>query len=344
VTDGPSRNPRILRRALPWIVSGLLLASIGLPSVGGLSALRVAPEVGIAHPLSGGENATVNLTDAPSFSPQFLDFPAGTAVSLHLVNTGGITHTFTLAATPNVRLSPTLTPAQVYAFFEKNGSLANVSLSPGGQGWANLTFNQSEGFDDFEFVSVVPYQFQAGMYGFLNLTSTAAGLMVSENTTNTPGFVPNALQASPPHFPVTLDVLVTNQGSLGHTFTVVPQSNVSLMPTNYTTYFDDHPPLSNVNVPANPGGTVWANFTILVPGVYQYICEITGHFAAGMYGFLYVGVPAPAPPPSPSTAIVEGWVLVGSGVLLGIGVVIAAAATLVGRFPPRTSPPGGHHH
>jgi len=343
VTDGVSRNPRILRRALPWIVGGLLLASIGLPSVAGLSALRIAPEVGVARPLAGSENATVNLTDAPSFSPQFLTFPAGTSVSLHLVNRGSYSHTFTLAKTPNARLSPTLSPAQVYAFFRTNGTLANVSLAPGGEGWANLTFNESEGFDDFEFASVVPYQFQAGMWGLLNLTSTAPGMLLSENTTNTPGFVPNALQASPAHFPVTIDVLVTNQGSLGHTFTIAPQSNVTLLPTNYTTYFSAHPPLANVNVPAAPGGTVWANFTIFAPGVYQYICEVSGHFAAGMYGFLYVGVPAPAPPAAPSTAIVEGWVLAGSAVLLGIGVVIAAVSSLVGRFPPRTGPPGGHH-
>jgi len=342
VTDGPSRNPRILRRALPWLLAGALLASIGLPSVAGLSVFRVSPEIGVAHPLAGNENATVNLTDAPSFSPQFLSFPAGTSISLHLVNTGGYAHTFTLSKTPNARLSPSLSPAGVYAFFQNNGTLANVSLAPGGEGWANLTFNESEGFDDFEFASVVPYQFQAGMYGFLNLTSTAAGLLLSENTTNTPGFVPNLLSATPAHFPVTIDVLVTNQGDLGHTFTLASQSNVTLLVSNYSSYFLAHPPLADSSVPASAGGTVWANFTIFAPGVYQYICTITGHFAAGMYGFLYVGVPVPAVASPPSTAIVEEWVLVGSAVLLGIGVVIAMVAALAGRFPPRTSPPHGH--
>ena len=343
VTDGPSQPPRYLRRALPFLVGGLLLASIGLPSVAGLAVLPVAPEVGLAHPLTAVENLTVKLTDRPSFSPQFLAFPAGSSVSLHLVNTGQFSHTFTLAKTPNVRLLATLTPLQVYSFFAANGTLANVSLGPGGQGWANLTFNSSEGFDSFEFASVVPYQFQSGMWGLLNLTSTAPGLELSENTTNSLTFVPDVLSATPAHYPVVIAVLVTNQGSFGHTFTMAPQSNVTLLSTNYTTYFAAHAPLVNQNVPAVPGGTVWANFTVTSPGVYQYICEVSGHFANGMYGFLYVGVPVPLPPAPPSTAIVEGWVLVGSAVLLGIGVVLTAATALAGRFPTRPDSPGGHH-
>ena len=319
-----------------------LLVSVGLPSAAAIANAPAAPEVGLATASTGTENVTVNLTDQPSFSPQFVTVPAGTNVSLHLVNTGAFDHTFTLAKTPNVRLPATLTPAQVYSFFATNGTLANVSLGPGGQGWANLTFNASEGFDSFEFVSVVPYQFQSGMWGLLNLSSTAPGLELEENTTNTPGFLPDTLSATPAHYPIVIAVLVTNEGTLGHTFTLVPQSNVSLSPTNYSNYFSAHAPLVNANVPALTGGSAWANFTISNPGVYEYICEISGHFAAGMFGYLYVGVPVPPPPAAPSTAIVDGWVLAGSGILLGIGMVFVGASALTGRFPPRTSPPGHH--
>ncbi len=342
MTDGSSRVPRIFRRAVPWFVGSLLLASIGLPSVAGLSLVPVAPEVGVAHPLANLENVTMNLTDHPSFAPQFVAVPSGDSISLHLVNTGLYAHTFTLSRTSGARLSSTLSPAQVDAFFNANGTLANVSLAAGAQGWANLTFNASEGFDSFEFASVVPYQFQSGMWGFLNITSQVAGLALSEDTTDSLSFVPNVLSASPSHYPVVIAVLVTNEGSFGHTFTLAPQSNVTLSPTNFTTYFASHPPLVNSNVPALPGGTSWANFTVPAPGVYQYICEVAGHFANGMYGLLYVGVPVPTPPPAPSTAIVEGWVLAGSAVLLGIGVVLTASAALFGRFPPRPNSPGGH--
>lgn len=336
----PLRSRRVARRALPWLLAGALLATVGLPAVAGLAALPVAPEVGYAHPLTGALNATVNLTDRPGYSPQFLAFPAGNNVSIHLVNDGNFTHTFTVCAKADVRIPSSLSPSQLDAFFAANGTLANVSLNGGAQGWANFTFNSSEGFDSFEFASVVPYQFQAGMWGFINLTSTAPGLSLSENTTDALSFVPNVLSATPSHYPVNIDVLVTNEGSFGHTFTLAPQSNVTLEATNFTDYFGVHAPLTNTPVPANPGGSAWANFTVSGPGVYQYICTVSGHFANGMFGFLYVGVPVPPPPPAPSTAIVEGWVLVGSGVLFGIGVVLLGVASLAGRFP--SKPPTRH--
>lgn len=340
------RPPRPLRYALPWFVAGLVVATVGLPSVAAFGALPAAPLVGYAHAaaptLAPTLTVVVNLTDAPAFSPQFLEVAAGSTIDLHLANVGQFNHTFTLAKTPNVRLSPTASPAEVYQYFRQNGVLANVSLGPGKNGWANLTFNASSALSSFEFVSVVPYQFQAGMWGLLNVTSVGPGLLLSDNTTDSLRFIPSALGASPTHYPTVLDVLVTNEGSLGHTFTMAAQANVSLSPTNFTAYFDQHPPLVSASVPSGVGATVWANFTIGGPGIYEYVCEIDDHFASGMYGFLYVGVPVPAVPSPPSTAIVETWVLVGSAVLVGIGVALAAVAAFTGRFPRSPGSHGGH--
>lgn len=346
MTDARSRGPpRALRRATPWLLAALLLTTVGLPSVAALGALPAAPMVGYARPITSQGSALVNLTDAPAFSPQFLTVPAGGSVSILLENTGHYNHTFTLAATPNARIASGALPAGVYQFFQRNGTLANVSLAPGGQGWANLSFNASVGGSSFEFASVVPYQFQAGMFGFLNVTSVGPGLRLSDNTTDSLQFVPNALAASPAHYPVVVDVLVTNQGSFGHTFSVVPQTNVTLSPTNFTQYFAAHPALVSVNIPSGVGTSVWANFTVAGPGVYQYLCQIPGHFANGMFGLLYVGVPVPLPAAAPSTALVETWVLAGSGVLLAIGLGLAAVASFTGRFPraPKSGSYGGHH-
>lgn len=332
---------RSLRRALPWFVAGLVLASVGVPSVAALGALPASPTIGVAHPLAGPAQLNVSLTDAPAFVPRYLSVPAGSNVSVHLSNSGNFTHTFTLSATPNARMSPTLTPSGVYQFFRANGTLANVSLAPGAVGWANFSISASAGLSSFEFASVVPYQFQAGMWGELNVTSVGPGLLLDENTTDGLQFVPNVLSASPGHYPIVIDVLVTNQGSFGHTFTLAPQSNVTLSPANFTQYFQQHAPLVSSTVPSGGGATVWANFTVTGPGVYQYICEVAGHFADGMYGLLYVGVPVPTPPPPPSTAIVESWVLVGTAALFGIGVLLAVVAGFTGRFP--RSPGSGHH-
>ncbi len=309
-----------------------------------MHSLRVVSEVGYATP-EANLTVRINMTDAPAFVPAFTNVPEGSNITFDLVNQGSYVHTFTLSKLPNVRLSPSLTPAELDAFFTANGSLANVSVAPGSEGFANVTFPDSDALDSFEFVSVVPYQFQAGMSGVVNVTSTGPGILLQEGTLPLPNvaFVPNVLVANATHYPVALNVLITNMGDTPHTFTVAPQSNVTLTPANFTSYFNTHTPLANEPVPASTGATVWANFTVPGPGIYMYLCEIPGHFAAGMYGFLYVGVTPPAVAPPPSTAIVEEWVLIGSGILLAIGAVVAAVAMFAGRFPsPPKSPGHGH--
>ncbi|MGI0070921.1 MAG: cupredoxin domain-containing protein [Thermoplasmata archaeon] len=329
-----------VRRALPWLVAAALVATVGLPGAAAIGALPAAPLLGYGHPLAvPNSNATVNMTDTPAFTPHALSATPGANLSVRLVNQGDYTHTFTLSKLPNVVLKSTWTPAQLYAFFNANGSLANVSVAPGTSAWANVSFNSSFGGDSFEFVSVVPYQFQSGMAGFVNLSASGPGAVLSDNTTDTPSFTPDVLVANATHYPLIVDVLVTNQGNLGHTFTVSPLINYTLSPANFTSTFATNAPLVSSTVPSGPGNTVWGNFTIRAPGIYEYICTVAGHFAAGMYGMLYVGVPPPAPPVLPSTAIVEEWILIGSGVLLGIGVLVATVAAYSGRFP---SKPGGH--
>jgi uncharacterized cupredoxin-like copper-binding protein len=347
VTESVPRSRRTpVRRILPWAIAALLLAGIGVPATAAAAHIvRVAPLVGTARPAANTTVVSVNLTDRPAFDPAALSTAEGTTLAVHLENVGNFSHTFTVVRAPDVHLNASWTPTQLDAFFRANGSLANVSVAPGTSAWANLSFNASTGFDTFEFVSVVPYQFQAGMVGEITISSTAPGLELSENTSVSGSnyeFLPNVLSANPAKFPVNLDVLVTNLGSFSHTFTLAPQSNVTLTVGNYSGYFAAHTPLVSANVPAGSGTTVWANFTIKTPGVYMYICLIPGHFAGGMSGLLYVGVPVPPAPPAPSTAIVEKWVLVGSGILLGVGLLIAALSALVGRFPPK--PAGGHGH
>jgi uncharacterized cupredoxin-like copper-binding protein len=344
VTDARNRRRSgPWRRALPWLVAAGLLAAFGVPTAAAVGALPVAPVIGDAHPESGNVSAVVNLTDTPRFVPNSLAANASATLSVELVNQGSFNHTFTMSKVPGIVLNTSWTPTELDAFFATNGTLANVSVAPGTTAWANVTFNSSVGGDTFEFASIVPYQFQAGMWGFVNVSATGPGLQLSDNTTNNLQFVPNVLVASSTHFPLILDVLVTNTGSLGHTFTVSPLDNYSLSVANYTQTLATNPPLVSASVPSGAGGTVWANFTVRGPGFYQYICTVTGHFANGMYGFLYVDVAPPPVQPPPSTALVETWVLLGSGALLGAGILIAVVASFSGRFPRRGSPHDRRH-
>jgi uncharacterized cupredoxin-like copper-binding protein len=288
--------------------------------------------------------ANLTLTDAPAFEPSGISAVAGGAVDVFLKNVGSYPHTFTVSTVANQTLNRSWTPTELSAFFHANGSRANVSVAPGTSVWSNFTVPPDSAGASFEFVSLVPYQFQAGMSGFLNVTggSSAGAVRLTDQTAGAGlAFVPGILQANATGYPVTIDIAVANLGSTAHTWTLVPQADVNLTPGNFSSYFQAHPAAANVNVPTTPGTVVWANFTVPKAGVYQFLCEIPGHFAAGMVGDLYVGIPAPAPAATLSDALVEPILLVGAGALIGVGVVLAAAASLVGRIPPAA--PKSHH-
>lgn len=291
---------------------------------------------------AGVTNATVNLTDAPSFDPADLVAGAGGVLHLTLANPGAYNHTFTLLATPNVVLPRNLTPGGLDAAVAANGTYADVAVGPGTTAFVNVSLPPSAAGGSFEFVSRVPYQFQAGMFGFLNVSGapTGPGITADLATTDQFRFVPADLGVSPTAYPATVDVLVTNTGNQPHTFTLDPASNHTLTSATFTAYFAQHPPTANVNVPTGAGGTAWANFSVAGPGIYEFICEVPGHFANGMFGFLYVGLPPPANASAPSTELVQTGILVGAGSLLGVGLVIALAAAYTGRFP--RAPPPGH--
>jgi uncharacterized cupredoxin-like copper-binding protein len=335
------------RRARSLITLGLTLLVVG-------ALLRVAPAPSYAAPRTFdtggnggggtvGTTATINLSDAPSFDPNSIAASSGSAVAVDLVNQGNFTHTFTVSSVANETLNRSWTPGALGLFFHQHLPWVNVSVPAGGSEWANFTV-PSDASGSFEFVSVVPYQFQAGMAGYLNVTSGAAGagVTLSEQTSASAlAFQPAVLQVNATGYPVHIAVQVSNLGSTGHTWTLVSQAGVNVTPGNFSSYFSAHPPAASVNVPTTPGVVIWANFTIPAAGTYMYICEIPGHFAAGMFGYLYVGVSPPAVAPPPSTAVVEPLLLVGGAALLGVGVLLALASSFVGRFPPRS--PSGHH-
>ncbi|MCI4345657.1 MAG: hypothetical protein L3K07_02730 [Thermoplasmata archaeon] len=337
----PSSVPRTLehrlrRAALGWGVGAVVLLLLGMPAS---APLAHAVQRGAALSLEYGHPAAtptpvvywLNLTDAPAFLPASLAGAApGANVTVHLNNTGTFNHTFTLSQAANYVLNQSWTPGQLGRFFATNGSLANVSVLPGRS--AAMTFPlPARAGASYEFVSLVPYQFQAGMRGYLNV-STGSGVKLTEQTTDQLRFLPDTLVVNATTFPAVIDVQITNQGTYAHTWTLSPLAGVFLTFQNYSSYFKLHPPLANAQI-TTANQVLWANFTIPQKGVYEYICTASGHFAGGMNGTLWVGL---LPPPSaapPSTAIVQGVVLASVGVLLLIGTLLAVASTFVGRFP-----------
>ncbi len=326
----------------------LLLVGIGLdrPPI----PIEHARAIGFGTALATGntsENATLNLTDAPSYTPNNLSVPAGTVLHLTLVNVGNYSHGFTIANQTGSVLNRSWSPAALDHYFAVNGTFAsaNVTVGAGDTDQLNVSVPASAAGNSYEFTSLVPYQFQAGMLGYFNVTGppTGPGAMLAVATSGSQLlFVPAVLAVNTSSYPVTVDVAVSNMGSNAHTFWLEAQPNNTLNSANFSTYFSAHPPLAAVNVPTSPGVVKWANFSVKAPGIYQYICTIPGHFADGMTGYLYVGVPPPAPTVPPSTAIVSEWILWTGAAVLALTTLLAAAALLVGRFPRAPPPAGGH--
>lgn len=338
--------PGPLRRALPWFIAGILLAGIGLPGTAlAATAIHTGPRVGVAHPIraaGGTEEVEVVMSDAPAYTPASITANVSSNLSVELVNNGSLAHTFTVSPIANYAIPKNWTPGQLDQFYDSEGALVSVNVSAGATAWANITFNATISPGAYAIYSLIPYQFQAGMSGSI-LLQGGPGELLSENTTDSLSFVPNILSLTPTSYPVTVDVLVTNLGNDGHTFTMSPLSNVTLLPSNYTQFFQQHSPLTSAPVPSGAGNSVWANFTVYGPGIYQYICTITGHFANGMDGLFYVGVAVPPPPPPLSTAIVQGWILVGVAALLGVGIAVVIVASFTGRVPPKSEVPEEHY-
>lgn len=343
MADRQALRRSLRRSATTFGVLGLLLLAAGLPLAAPLVQAEkrgAALETEFGRPAAPPPPASywLNLTDAPSFVPSALAGAApGAAVSVHLSNQGSYVHSFVLVKTPNLVLNRSWSPGELDAYFAANGSLANVSLAAGASATANFTLPTTLGAS-YEFVSTVPYQFQAGMLGYLNSTA-GPGVQLTEQTSDHLQFLPNQLVVNATHYPIVINVQITNGGSDSHTWTLTPQANVFPTSQNYSNYLKVHAPLANAQI-TGPGVVTWANFTIAQPGEYEYFCTISGHFAAGMNGTLFVGVQPPALAPLPSTALVQIYVLAGAGSLLLVGVVLAFASTWMGRFPPRVA--GSH--
>jgi uncharacterized cupredoxin-like copper-binding protein len=351
VTSGrsPGRGPRRGRRwSFAFGIGALLLLAAGLPLAAPIAHAAAAGrsvEYASVHPALPPTTARffVNLTDTPAFSPATLSNVAvGENVSVHLNNTGAFNHTFTVSKLPNVAINRSISPDLLYRWFAQNGSLANVSLAPGHSAWANFSVPGNSTGGSYEIVSLVPYQFQAGMIGSLVVTGGHPAAVLSEEAVASPlSFLPNTLVVNATSFPLNVEVELTDVGALPHTWTLSAFPNLILNTGNFTSFFSSHAPLANIVV-ASAGQVANATFTVGGKGIYEYICQEPGHFAGGMYGFLYVGIPPPAVAAPLSSSIVQEGVLAGAAVLLAIAVVIALASNYLGRFPP--PPPGAGHH
>lgn len=162
---------------------------------------------------------------------------------------------------------------------------------------------------------------------------TAAGTSVtmSVGSNNQFIFTPNDISNVVPGSNVT--IVITNLGDVPHTFTLSSLDNYTLPYSGNVNLTSDflvaHPPLVNKNISGTSGAQVTVQFTAPPKiGSYQFFCTQTGHFAAGMEGFLGVGISV-GPPPAPPG--VGDAVFIISGVIVGLVILAIILGFVVGR-------------
>lgn len=149
----------------------------------------------------------------------------------------------------------------------------------------------------------------------------------SESVTVTVGtafaFSPSSFEVTPGD---TITLTVENLDSAQHTFTLSSVTNYSFTSSNTTTdlanFFTAHPPLVYVNVNATPGWKQTVTFTAPRLGTYEYVCEVPGHFQAGMWGLMGSGVSV-GPPPGPGLPF-------GLYIIAGVIVILVVVAIVLG--------------
>lgn len=135
-------------------------------------------------------------------------------------------------------------------------------------------------------------------------------------------------------------VTFTDADTLAHTFTIygrqgVALSNPSAILASTLTrlvYGSGYAPLVNLNASTGNGQQLVVVFQAPAPGWYEFMCMQSGHFQAGMYGYIAFGEPLPgnltvqAPNTGPGAAV---FIIVGT--IVALVVIALVLGFVVGR-------------
>lgn len=323
---------RSRRGSLSIALVAVVLTTLGsLPFAAHLGALPSPGAIGYSHLVDDPAaylNGTLNDT-APGFYLSTVVIQANTTIWVNLLNNGGTTHTFSLYNETNQIISTTPMPSPS----QLNQTWA-AQTSPGPNVWvpaghvANFTINLPVP-GVYEVISLYPYQFQAGFEISLHVlpSGSATQQYAFTNTTSSLTFSPSVLSIAA-NIPVVFEVTAA---ASGHTFTLDGCSNDSLivtgvaLPTNDACLGASPYPNAIVNLAINNQGQTYSSApVILKPGIYWFFCAIPGHFQAGMWGHVYVGI---LPQPAGVTPQVES--VIQDGYLAVMGIVVGGAAFLI---------------
>ena len=129
----------------------------------------------------------------------------------------------------------------------------------------------------------------------------------------------------------TITVTFTDDDVLPHTFNISSREGFRI-PNDYTAaqlneLFSEYPPLYAATVISQGDVSVGQFTSPSAPGWYEFICNESGHFSEGMYGFIAFGEPVPSNLTPPSHG--SETPIVGSALISALGVVVIAAILVV---------------
>jgi plastocyanin len=110
------------------------------------------------------------------------------------------------------------------------------------------------------------------------------------------GYQPDTFQQIPTDANIT--VTFTDQSVLQHSFTITSREGfvipIGYTPSQLTAFLAAYPPLFSLLVNGS-GEVATGHFTSpATPGWYEFVCNVSGHFENGMYGFLAFGENLPS--------------------------------------------------
>ena len=125
--------------------------------------------------------------------------------------------------------------------------------------------------------------------------SGASGAIVV-NATGDYGYQPADFQRVPTQANIT--VTFTDDSVLSHSFTISSREGVVIpvtdTPTQLNDYFVTYPPLLSIWANTSGAQTVATFHSPAIPGWYEFVCLVSGHFQMGMYGFIAFGENLPS--------------------------------------------------
>jgi plastocyanin len=162
--------------------------------------------------------------------------------------------------------------------------------------------------------------------------TASTGFMFTPNTFNDVGTSTN------------VTVTFTDGDTLAHSFTISSRQGF-VIPTSYSpsqlqTFLTTYPPLASEYLPGP--GTMTFSFTAPAVGWYEFVCNQTGHFQSGMYGFIAFGealpgnltVTAPYDGPGAAVFIIVGTIVALTVVAIVLGFVVGRRRGSSEEMPP----------